>query len=258
MVSEIAAAKNEGVACLVDGGNPDVGRSLDFLRKLSAKSGMPIVSGTGYYTQPFYPQEISKMSEDQITQELLRQVTGEPYGAFGEIGTWDDISPDERKVFRAVGKAHVATGLPIFTHTNFGKAALEQLDIFESVGVKPQSVAIGHVGGLLDPKVEVHKLLCKRGAFIGFDRQGGPADGQQVPLVMALIDAGYASNLLFSSDFSNVAQLKKNGGPGYAKTVTVFAPKVRDAGASEETVRGILRDNQRRFLAFVPKHKRPA
>ena len=258
MVSEIAAAKNEGVACLVDGGNPDVGRSLDFLRKLSAKSGMPIVSGTGYYTQPFYPQEISKMSEDQITQELLRQVTGEPYGAFGEIGTWDDISPDERKVFRAVGKAHVATGLPIFTHTNFGKAALEQLDIFESVGVKPRSVAIGHVGGLLDPKVEVHKLLCKRGAFIGFDRQGGPADGQQVPLVMALIDAGYASNLLFSSDFSNVAQLKKNGGPGYAKTVTVFAPKVRDAGASEETVRGILRDNPRRFLAFVPKHKRPA
>ena len=75
---------------------------------------------------------------------------------------------------------------------------------------------------------------------------------------MALIDAGYASNLLLSSDFSNVAQLKKNSGPGYAKTVTVFAPKVRDAGASEETVRGILRDNPRRFLAFVPKHKRPA
>jgi phosphotriesterase-related protein len=258
MTSELAAAKNEGVACLVDGGNPDVGRSLDFLRRLSAKSGMPIVSGTGYYTQPFYPSKIATMSEEQITAELINQVTREPYGAFGEIGTWDDISADERKVFRAIGKAHQATGLPIFTHTNFGKAALEQLDILESVGVSPRSVAIGHVGGLLDPKVEVHKALCKRGAFVGFDRQGGPTDGAQVPLVMALIEAGYAANLLFASDFSNVTQLKRNGGPGYAKTVTVFAPKLREAGAKEEMLHQILVDNPRRFLAFVPKRPRKA
>jgi len=256
LTEELRAAKNEGVSCLVDGGHPDMGRSLDFLKRLSAASGMPIVSGTGYYTQPFYPAEIATMSEDQIARELIRQANAEPYGAFGEIGTWDEITSDERKVFRAVAKAHIATNLPIFTHTNFGKGALEQLDIFESLGVKPQHVAVGHVGGLIDAKVEVHKALCKRGAFLGFDRQGGPGDARQVPMVVALIEAGYADNLLFASDFSNAAQLKRNGGAGYAKTVTVFGPKLREAGVEGETLQRIPVDNPRRFLAFVPKSKR--
>jgi phosphotriesterase-related protein len=178
-------------------------------------------------------------------------------GAFGEIGTWNEaMTPDERKVFRGVGKAHKATNLPIFTHTAFGKGAIEQLDTLESVGVKPASVAIGHLGGLLDQKVEVHKEVCKRGAFVGFDRQGGGGDAAQVPLVMALVEAGYTANLLFASDFSIAARLKHNGGPGYAQVVTVFAPKLREAGMKEETLHQILVDNPRRFLAFVPKQRR--
>jgi phosphotriesterase-related protein len=98
----------------------------------------------------------------------------------------------------------------------------------------------------------VHKALCKRGAFIGFDRQGGQGDARQVPMVLALIDAGYADNLLFSSDLSTANQVKRNGGTGYAKTVTVFVPKLREAGVKEDTLHGILVDNSRRFLAFVP------
>jgi predicted metal-dependent phosphotriesterase family hydrolase len=34
----------------------------------------------------------------------------------------------------------------------------------------------------------------------------------------------------------------------------VFLPKLREAGVSEETLHGILVDNPRRFLAFVPKN----
>lgn len=256
MTEELRAASNEGVACLVDAGHPDMGRSLDFLKRLSASSGMPIVSGAGYYTDPFYPPEIATLSEDQIAESLIRQVGAEPYGALGEIGIWDEFTANERKVFRAVAKTHLATNLPVFTHTNFGKAALEQLDIFESLGVNPRRVAIGHLGGLIDPQVRVHKELCKRGAFVGFDRQGGSGDARQIPMVLALIEAGYADNLLFASDFSNASQLKHNGGAGYAKTVTVFVPKLRQAGVGEETLRHILSDNPRRFLAFIPKEKR--
>jgi phosphotriesterase-related protein len=73
-------------------------------------------------------------------------------------------------------------------------------------------------------------------------------------MVMAMLEAGYAANLLFSSDFSSGGtQLKRNGGPGYAKTLTVFAPKLREAGVDEKTLHGILVDNPRRLLAFVPK-----
>jgi len=247
MAEELTTAKRDGVACIVDGGHPDMGRDLDFVRQASMMSGVPIVAGAGFYSQPFYPKEISTMSEEQIVQALIKQADDGPAGAFGEIGSWDEMTVDERKVFRAVGKAHVATNLPIFTHTGIpGKAAIEQLDILEDAGVNPNRVIIGHLGNLVDPNVYVHKTICRRGAYVAFDRQGGNNDAQQVPLVMALLDAGFADRLMFSSDASR----------GYSKTVTVFLPKLKAAGATDEVLHRIMVDNPRRFLAFVPKRSR--
>jgi phosphotriesterase-related protein len=247
MSDEVVKTKSAGVACIVDAGHADMGRDINFIRQVSMKSGVPIVAGGGFYSQPFYPKEISTMSEEQIVKALIKQADDDTLGVFGEIGSWDEITADERKVFRAVGKAHVATNLPIFTHTGIpGKSALEQLDILEDAGVKPNRVVIGHLGNLVDPNVYVHKAICKRGAFVGFDRQGGNNDTQQVPMVMALIEAGFADHLMFSADASS----------GYAKTLTVFVPKLKAAGASEQVLHGIMVDNPRRFLAFVPKRPR--
>jgi phosphotriesterase-related protein len=247
MAAEVAKVKADGIACIVDAGHPDMGRDIEFLRQVAMKSGVPIVAGGGFYSQPFYPKEISTMSEEQIIKALIKQVDDDTLGVFGEIGSWDEITADERKVFRAIGKAQVATNLPIFTHTGIpGKSALEQLDILEDAGVKPDRVVIGHLGNLVDTNVYVHKAICRRGAFVGFDRQGGANDAQQVPMVMALLEAGFADHLMFSADTSS----------GYSKTMTVFVPKLKAAGANEQVLHQIMVDNPRRFLAFVPKRPR--
>lgn len=254
---EMRLAKADGVACIVDGGHPDMGRDINFLKQISQQSGLPIVAGGGFYTQPFYPKEIATWSEDQVFQALMKQAATEPIGCWGEIGSWDWITKDERKVFRAVGRASVATNLPIFTHTGIpGKSALEQLDIFEDVGVDPKKVVIGHVGNLVDANVEVHRAICRRGAFIGFDRQGAAGDTQQVPMVIKLLEAGYANNIMIASDLSNIAQTKQGKGPGYARALTVFVPKLKEAGANEAVLKQIMNDNPRQFLAFVPKQAR--
>ena len=254
---EMKLAKADGVACIVDGGHPDMGRDINFLKQISQQSGLPIVAGGGFYTQPFYPKEIATWSEEQVFQALMKQAATEPIGCWGEIGSWDWITKDERKVFRAVGRAAVATNLPIFTHTGIpGKSALEQLDIFEDVGVDPKKVVIGHVGNLVDPNVEVHRAICRRGAFIGFDRQGAPGDTQQVPMVIKLLEAGYANHIMIASDLSNIAQTKQSKGPGYARALTVFVPKLKEAGANEAVLKQIMNDNPRQFLAFVPKQAR--
>ena len=65
-------------------------------------------------------------------------------------------------------------------------------------------------------------------------------------MVMALIEAGYASHLMFSADTSS----------GYSKTVTVFLPKLKAAGVSDDVLHGIMTDNPRKFLAFAPKRPR--
>jgi len=245
--ADVADAKREGIACIVDAGHPDMGRDINFLRQVSMKSGVPIVAGGGFYSQPFYPKEISTMSEEQIVRALIKQADDDILGAFGEIGSWDEMTTDERKVFRAIGKAHVATNIPIFTHTGIpGKGAIEQLNILEDSGVNPSRVVIGHLGNLVDANVYVHKTICRRGGFVGFDRQGGNNDAQQVPMVIALIEAGFADHLMFSADTSN----------GYAKTLTVFVPKLKAAGANDEVLHRIMVDNPRKFLAFVPKRSR--
>ena len=100
----------------------------------------------------------------------------------------------------------------------------------------------------MDLNTEIHRAICRRGAFIGFYRQGGPNDDAVVPIVMSLIEAGYADHLMFSSDFSSGTALKRNNKDlGYAKTLTVFVPKLKKAGAGEEVLRQIMNDNPRAF-----------
>ena len=247
MADELRAAQREGIACLVDAGLDGAGMDLAFIREAAKQSGLPVVKGAGFYTMPFYPKHIERASVDQLAAELVQLADDYPAGAFGEIGSWDEITATERKVFRAVGKAHLATNLPVFTHTGIpGKSALEQLDILEDAGVDPRRVAIGHLGNLEDRSVYIHKVICRRGGYVGFDRQGSGRDAPVVPLVMALIDAGYADHILISGDANR----------GYANPVTRFLPMLKAAGASDEVLHRIMVDNPRRFLAFVPKRKR--
>jgi phosphotriesterase-related protein len=267
MIAETRAAGKDGVSCIVDGGHPDMDRKLDALKRIAAESAVHIVASGGYYMQRNYPPEIATRSADQIADDLVRDATMERLGAYGEIGQQGgELTPDERKVFTAVGKAHLRTGLPIFTHNAYlgtipvnppvpHEAALRQLDVLEAAGVKPQHVAIGHVCCLDDPNVEVAKQVARRGAFVGFDRVTIRTlpDSKRVVMTLALIEAGYADNLLLSSDFSQAGSLKKNGGAGLAQTVTVFGKMLLEAGVKQETLRAILVDNPRRFLAFVPR-----
>ena len=255
MVAELRAALNEGVSALVDGGHADMGRDLAFLRSVSEQSGMPIVASGGYYIDPFYPEEVRNGTDDEIAESLAAGAAAERWGAFGEIGSSEEITADERKMLRAVGKAHLATDLPIFTHTANGLEAETQLDVLESVGVSPDRIVIGHMGGLEDPQATVHRALAERGAYVGFDRLGGgpEADGHKVPMVQAMLDAGHVERVLLASDFALASDTQRRGGAGYAKTITQFVPMLREAGVDDATIRTLTIDNPLRFMAFVPR-----
>jgi phosphotriesterase-related protein len=266
MIREVNTAGSEGVVCIVDGGHPDMGRNLDNLKKIAGNTSVHIVAGGGYYMQRTYPPEIATQSEDEIADALLREVYRDGLGALGEIGeaaNGAELTADERKVFRAIGKVHLRTNLPIFTHNAYGtgpnvprEAGLRQLDVLESVGVKPEHVAIGHTCCLDDPAADIIKQIAKRGAFVGFDRVTGGMvpDDKKVTMVLAFLDSGYADHLLLCSDFTG---RRTPARPGYGNTVTVFLPKLRQAGVKEETLHAITVDNPRRFLAFVPKKAHP-
>jgi phosphotriesterase-related protein len=259
VTDEVRAAGKDGVSCIVDGGHADMGTSYANLRKVAEKSGVHIVASGGYYLQTTYPAEVATRSEDQLVDGLVRDAATERWGAFGEIGSSPEMTADERKVFRVIGKTQRRTGLPIFTHTSHAgckKCALEQLDILESVGINPQNLCIGHLSDITDdPRAETHKQIAKRGAFVGFDTVGhrlAQGDAKKVNLIKEVLDAGYEDYVLLASDFASEPETKFNGGAGYSSVTGVFVPKLRYAGVSEATLHKILVDNPKRFLAFVP------
>jgi len=257
VANELKEAQRDGVSCLVDAGHLDQGRRPEYIKQLSKLSGVPIVISGGYHSLASYPPEVSRATEDDLVEEFVSHAAAERWGALGETGNMAGVTPIETKVLRATGRTHVRTHLPIFTHTANGQAAVEQLDILESVGVKPAHIVIGHMGAEKMVPIDVFKTICKRGAFVGFDRVGRPeVDDPQIVMIRDLISAGYAEHIMLSSDGgSRDTQMKARGGPGHARAYTVFVPKLRAAGVDDRTVKTITVDNPRRFLAFVPTTK---
>jgi phosphotriesterase-related protein len=265
IVQLVSKAGTEGVSCIVDGGHLDMGRKLNDLRTIAMRTNVHVVASGGFYMQRVYPPDLAAKSEDQVADDLVRQATEGHLGAFGEIGedpNGAELTLDERKVFRAVGKAAVRTGLPVFTHNSYGTGpnvpkdiGLQQLDILESTGLRPERIAIGHACCLNDPQATIITEIAKRGAFVGFDRvttvQQIMPDKQKVAMALAFLEAGHADKLLLSADFTGQRTL--DAGPGYGRTLTVFVPMLRKAGVDEATLHTIVYDNPRRFLAFVPK-----
>lgn len=269
MVEELRGAAADGLGCLV---NATTGRRTDeqveTVRQIAKRSSVHIVLAGGYLEDTGfhpYPPHIAQTSEQQLVEELVGDATRQRWGAFGEIGTSLQMQPDERKVLRAIGQAHVRTGLPIFTHVpheGCPTCALEQLEIFESQGVSPRSVAIGHLATIQikqDPKMETHQKIAKRGAFVDFGPVGHEMarsfipEAEKVKRFMMLVDAGIEDQLLLTSDMGNPKHYKANWGLGFSTVLMQFVPKLRLAGVKEETIRKVLVDNPRRFLAFVPK-----
>ncbi len=255
-IAEVEEVMENGVVCIVDGGHPDMGVNYNHLRQISEATGLHVVASGGYYLWNTYPAEISTMSEDQIAARLVAEANAGRFGAYGEIGNMAgeaDFLPDERKVFRAVGKANLQNSLPIFTHNNYGSGpnaqnvprdiALRQLDVYESVGVDPQQMAIGHMDSLPGRNPDIINAIAGRGAFVGIDRIRGDTtrDEGRVALVLAFLEAGHLDHLLLSSDTRR----------DYAKVVR-FAEQLEAAGVSEAMLHTVLVDNPRRFLAFVP------
>ena len=266
LVEELRMAAFDGVSCIVDSSiGPRTAQQIENLTAMATRSGVHVVAGGSYFLQPRYPEAIAGLDEDALAEHLLEQAARERWGALGEVGSsFPAMHDDERRMIRAVSKAHRRTGLPIFTHVpheSCPSCAIEQIDLYESAGVDMAHLCIGHLSTIQrsdDPGWETHKEIAGRGAFIGFDTVGHRMSASFIPerekvdMVLNALEAGYEDHILLSSDFANTAQIKANWGNGFSTVLVQFVPKLRYYGVPEETIRKILVDNPRRWLAHVP------
>ena len=266
LVEELRMAAFDGVSCIVDSSiGPRTPQQLANLTAMATRSGVHVVAGGSYFLRPRYPDAIRGLAEDELADLLVEQAARERWGALGEVGTsFPEMHDDERRMLRAVSRVHLRTGLPIFTHVpheSCPSCALEQLDIYESQGVDLAHLCIGHLSTIErsdDPGWTTHREIAGRGAFIGFDTVGHRMSASFIPerekvdMVLSALEAGLEDHILLASDFANPAQLKTNWGNGFSTVLVQFVPKLRYHGVPEATIRKILVDNPRRWLAHRP------
>ena len=262
LAAEIGAFREAGGSCLVDQTPGGTGRDPLGLRRISARTGVAIVTGCGWYTEPFYPpgDDLARRSTAEIARALVREIregldgTGVRPGVIGEIGAsqgW--ISPVEERVHRAAARAQIATGLPLATHTLYHATGAAQMALFDEEGVDPARVCIGHCDTF--PSLDYCLSVARWGGYVSIDNvghQAGDHEQQVLRLVLDLIEADQAGQLLLSQDVGQVHELRSRGGRGYAYLAERFLPALREAGVPDETLRTITVENPRRWLTITP------
>jgi predicted metal-dependent phosphotriesterase family hydrolase len=259
MLEELQAFVAAGGTCLVDQTPGGCGRDPGAVKRLSEKTGLSIVMGCGWYTEPFYPPEddLARRSVDSIADQLLAEIregldgTDVRPGVIGEIGVaqgW--MSPLEERVHRAAARAQRASGLALTTHTLFHKAGLAQLDLFEEEGVDLSRVCIGHCDS--QPLLDYCLTIAERGAWVAFDNIGarmGRLEERIIWLVKELVGCGHKGQVLLSHDVGQMQELAYFGGRGFTYLTREFVPKLLGAGLSESVVTELTESNPVRFLA---------
>lgn len=267
MVNALQAANALGIGAIVECTPIGCGRYVDLFRDVAAYSSVKIICSTGFFHESWCPMHPIARAFDieMMTDLFVREITegmGDTLIRAGIIkcATGEgQVSPKEEQVLRAAARAHKQTGCPIITHTT-GGLGNEQLNIFESEGIKPDEIIISHVGCEQDNWLEYSESLLKRGANISFDRIGEPAFGDDehwVALIMNAIEKGYIHQAMMSHDSGVVVHgYNEIVNPGVAITgdftyiSRVFIPKLQQAGISEEQLTILLQENPQRVLAF--------
>ncbi|WP_312179728.1 aryldialkylphosphatase [Arthrobacter sp.] len=268
MLAEILAFKYAGGGSMVEVSNLGLGRDPKSLLRVSRASGLHIVMGAGWYTEAFHPVDMDSRSVEDLTEVIVRDIvcgadgTGIRAGIIGEVGVeGNPLTPNELKSIRASGRASRLTGAPITFHFGgFGEEKFQVLDILEDEGADLTQVVMGHSGALGEDLPFARRLLG-RGVFAEFDFLGttGSPWGTLWPTtdfkvgqgIAALVEDGYAAQIVLGQDVCTKIQLKRYGGHGYSYISDHFLPALGALGIDDAVLRAFMVDNPRRALTFA-------
>lgn len=262
-IQEVGLFAKSGGQTFVDVTLKEIGRDHLFLKRLSQETGLHVVASCGTYTADAHPAEVASMSVEALTEQFVNELTigidgtGICAGIIGEIGTSQELHPDEIKSLQAAALAHKKTGAPVMVHLcPWSKHGNTVLDILKDV--PPDKICLCHTDVLLDLPDMVS--LLNRGIYLEFDNFGKeftsgsaygrfPSDAERLDVLYALIHKGYQEQLLVSCDICLKNLLTAHSGPGYAHILTRIASKLRkDRADADEILDALLISNPANYL----------
>ena len=275
-IDEVNKFKNAGGGTIVDVTSIGLKRDPEALLRVSQATGLHLVMGTGYYQKVFHPEDMDGRTIENLTSEIVQDVTvgirgtGIRAGVIGEIGVnGNPITFNEEKSIKASARASLITGAAMTFHRGgTGAERHTTLDLVESEGGDLGRVILGHSDEIADD-FELMKELLERGVYIQFDLIGrdyeiesidainpGASSGLSVAekdgvAISKLIDIGFGDRILLSHDVCWKTHLRKYGGFGYSFIIEKFLPYLRKIGVEDDQINMMMIENPKRILPFV-------
>ena len=268
-VTEAARFRRSGGRTIVDATSVGIKRDPLGLARIARATDLNVIMGSGYYVHEYQPASINDKSEDEIVEEIVRDITegvgdtGIKSGVIGEVGCTWPLHDNERKSLRAAARAQVITGAPLLIHPGRNpQAPLEIMEIVRESGGDPARSIMSHVDRTIFDNDTLDKL-AETGCFIEFDLFGSettfypfspidmPNDGKRLDYFLHLRDNGGLGQALMAHDICNKHRLTRFGGHGYAHILENVKPIMRRKGFLPEEIDQILVGNPARALAFT-------
>lgn len=255
-IEEFKELKKKGVANVLDVTNRGMGRNIEYALKVKEETGVNIIFSTGYYKEPFLPEEVYRLSEHELKDIMLKEIiegiddTNIKAQVIGEIGTSKDkITPIERMLLSLGARVQDETGKPISTHTTLGTLGLEQLEILKENGANLNKVIIGHVD--LSGDIDYILRLIDKGAYVAFDTIGKinyMPEEKRLVMLKEICKRGLSNRVVMSMDITRKSHLKNKGGLGYSYLLDNFIPFIKENGIAESDIENMLIKNAREIL----------
>jgi phosphotriesterase-related protein len=271
VVTKLKTMRDEGVETIVDVTPVDVGRDVRLLEEVSRKSGMHIVACTGHWLAPSSSMNARTVEElaNFFVLEIERGIEGTDIrpGVIKVATDHEGVTPFLEKALRAAARASKATGIPVTTHTYAAdRIGEKQADIFESEGLNPAMVCLGHCDDTDD--MSYLTGLLKRGYTIGMDHltwgtrsaTGVLSWQQRGQCIKKLIDAGFCNKMFLSNDWyfgistagaGAMEAMEKRNPDGMLFSTRKVIPYLKQLGVTDQEIRTMTIENPRRFFGGV-------
>jgi phosphotriesterase-related protein len=268
-VAELRRCKEAGVGAMVDAMPAASGRDAVRLAEISRQTGIHVIACTGLHTSKYYegqrwtseesPEVLAGLFIDDVVDGIDRYdymgpvVRRTPHRAgILKVAVLGD-APSERdvRVFEAAAVTHSRTGVPILTHCEGGRGAMEQILLLERLRVPLDRVVISHTDKIVDRSY--HRELLESGVFLEFDqalRQAEDGTVETGRLVADLVADGYVDQIMLATDGARRSLWAHYGGIGLAWLASRFVSILHHLGVDGQAIDTMFVANPARFLAF--------
>jgi phosphotriesterase-related protein len=270
-VAQLRAVAAEGFGTIVDPTVIGLGRYIPRIQRIAEQvPELNIVVATGVYTYTDVPgffnhrgpglaEGVPDPMVDMFVSDITTGITGTGVKA-GLLKCAIDkagLTPGVERIMRAVGEAHLRTGVPITVHTHpSSRTGLHVKRILvDEAGVDPARIVLGHSGDTSN--VDHLTELAEAGFVLGMDRMGINTEipfEKRCDVVVELCRRGFASQLVLSHDAScYIDWIDPNVRPlltqwHYLHIEREVLPYLREHGVTEDQVTAMLVDNPRVYF----------